>query len=121
VDSHAQANATSQAFLFGSKGKKKYSWLSGGSGGGSGTSTPGRLNTQLSQGSAGTMAHAGPEKQMLTAENSKRWGQHREDRKDQPLLVEMRDLLTVLEIDGKETKALQEIYAWLDAPKSRKA
>jgi hypothetical protein len=121
VDSHAQANATSQTFLFSAKTKKKYAWMNGGAGGGSGTSTPSRLNTQVSQGTPGSLAGGVPEKQMLTAENSKRWGLHREDKKDQPLVIEMRDLLTVLENDGRETKALQELYAWLENPKNRKA
>lgn len=120
VDSHAQANATSQTFLFSAKTKKKYAWMNGGAGGGSGTSTPSRLNTQVSQGTPGSLAGGASEKQMLTAENSKRWGLHREDKKDQPLVIEMRDLLAVLENDGRETKALQELYAWLENPKNRK-
>lgn len=120
ADSHAQANATTQRFIFGNKTKNKYSWMNGGAGSGSGTTTPNRLNTQGLQGTPGVLPGAPPEKQMLTAEGSKKWGLHREDRKDQPLLIEMRDVVVVLEHDGKELKALQEGYAWLDAPKSRK-
>lgn len=120
ADSHAQANATTQRFMWGNKSKNKYSWMNGGAGSGSGTTTPSRLNPQGLQGTPGVLPGAPPEKQMLTAEGSKKWGLHREDRKDQPLLVEMRDLLAVLENDGKELKALQDCYAWLDTPKSRK-
>jgi hypothetical protein len=120
ADSHAQANATTQRFIFGNKNKGKYSWLNGGAGSASGATTPSRLNTQGLQGTPGALPGASPEKQMLTAEGSKKWGLHREDRKEQPLLIEMRDLVVVLEKDGKEFKALQEGYAWLDTPKSRK-
>jgi Transcription initiation factor TFIID component TAF4 family len=120
ADTHAQANATTNKFLFGSKSKNKYAWMNGGTGAGSGTSTPGRLHTQGLQGTPGSLASGVTEKQMLTAEGSKKWGLHREDRKDQPLLVEMRDLQAVLENDGKEVKVLQEIYAWLETPKNRK-
>lgn len=121
ADSHAQANATTQRFLFGAKNKNKYSWMNGGAAGGSGTTTPSRLNTQGLPGTPGALPGALPEKQKLTAEGSKKWGLHREDRKDHPLLVEARDLVTVLEHDGKAVKTLQDLYAWIDNPKSRKS
>lgn len=56
---------------------------------------------------------------MLTTESSKKWGMHREDRKDQPLIVEMRDLIAVLENDGRDVKVLQDIYAHLEHPRAK--
>jgi hypothetical protein len=119
ADTHAQANATTQRFLFGTKNKNKYSWMSGGTGGGNGATTPSRLNTQGFSGIPGASG-ALLDKQKLTTEGSKKWGLHREDRKDHPLQVEPRDLVTVLENDGKAPKTLQDLYAWIDNPKSRK-
>lgn len=119
ADNHVAANLTTQKFLFGTKNKNKYSWMTGGGGGGSGASTPARLTTQGLPGTPGAASSMVPEKQMLTTESSKKWGMHREDRKDQPLIVEMRDLIAVLENDGRDVKVLQDIYAHLEHPRAK--
>ncbi len=119
ADTHAQANATTAKFLLGGK-RKTYSWMNDARSG-SGTTTPSRINTQGLQGTPGIPPSGASEKQMLTSEGIKKWGLHREDRKDQPLQIEIRDLVAVLENDGKEVKTLQDIYAWLENPKSRKS
>ncbi|KAL2075713.1 hypothetical protein VTL71DRAFT_656 [Oculimacula yallundae] len=110
--SHAAANTTTSQFLFGKK-KKKYSWMTGGApGGGSGASTPGRINTQGLPGTPGSgPVNAPPEK--LTAEGARRLGQWRED-KERGVGIQIRDWITVLESDGREKKALQKVFMNLD-------
>ncbi|KAH8599593.1 hypothetical protein B0O99DRAFT_649603 [Bisporella sp. PMI_857] len=92
---HVAANTTTAQFLGG--GRKKYSWMTGGGGGsGSGTNTPGRIITKgLTPGAAGAIA--APEK--LTVDGVRRLGMWREDKRKE---------------DGREKKALQKAYAWLD-------
>jgi Transcription initiation factor TFIID component TAF4 family len=120
VDSHAQANATTNKFLFGGKSKNKYSWMTGGSSGGSGANTPGRIKTEGLSGTSGVTSGGASEKVMLTADGINKMGAHREDKKETGPLVEMRDLVAVLENDGKDVKTLQDIYAWLENPKSKR-
>ncbi len=110
VDSHAQANATTATFLFGGKKKNKYSWMD--SGGASGASTP-RASLD-----GGGILGGPPEKVRLTQDGKNRMGGFREDR-DGGKYVQLRDLVTVLEHDGREKGALQRIYPWLDAPKPK--
>ena len=116
--SHAAANVTTAQFLGGGTGlfgkKKKYSWMTGGGGGGtaSGASTPGRIMTQGLPGTpAGGVASAVPER--LTADGVRRLGTWRED-KEKGRGIQIRDWLMVLESDGREKRALQKAYAWLD-------
>jgi hypothetical protein len=120
ADSHAQANATTNKFLFGGKSKNKYSWMTGGASGGSGASTPCRINTQGLPSTPGGPSTGTSEKMMLTADGINKMGAHREDRKEPGPLVEMRDLVAVLENDGRDIKTLQDIYAWLENPKSKR-
>ncbi|KAN0098527.1 Transcription initiation factor TFIID component TAF4 family domain containing protein [Hyaloscypha variabilis] len=115
--SHAAANNTTAQFLGGGGGlfgkKKKYSWMTGGAGGSaSGTSTPGRIMTQGLPGTPGIpVGNAAPEK--LTVEGARRLGTWREDR-EKGVGVQIRDWITVLEEDGREKKALQKAYMFLD-------
>lgn len=114
VDSHAQANATTATFLFGGKKKNKYSWMDSASS--ASTSSFGRGNAPFSGG--GGFGAPAPEKQRLTADGKNRMGGFRED-KDSGRMVQLRDLIAVLENDGREKKTLQRTYAWLDAPKPK--
>jgi hypothetical protein len=109
ADNHAETNATTATFLFGSKKKNKYSWMTGGAS--SGPSTPGGALSR-------TSSAAQPEKVRLTAEGKNRMGGHRED-KEGGAKVQMRDLVAVLEADGRENRVLQRVYAWLDNPKPK--
>lgn len=108
VDSHAQANATTAAFLFGGKKGKKYSWMDGGA---SGASTP-------NVGGGGAVGQ--PQKVRLTVDGKNRMGGWKEDR-DGGKGIQVRDLVQVLEADGNEGRALQRLYAWLDGPKPKAA
>lgn len=111
--SHESANATSSKFLGGGGGlfgKKKYSWMTGGGGAGSGASTPAKIMTQGLPGTPGALSTA-PEK--LTTEGARRLGTWREDH-EKGMHIQLRDWITVLEDDGKEKKALQQAYAVLD-------
>lgn len=117
--SHAAANVTTAQFLggggniFGKKGKKTYSWMTGGGGGsGSGTSTPSRLMTQGLQGTPANAVSTGPER--LTSDGARRLGTWRED-KEKGRGIQIRDWVTVLEGDGREKKALQLAYTSLDS------
>ncbi|PBP27513.1 hypothetical protein BUE80_DR001741 [Diplocarpon rosae] len=117
---HAAANTTTAQFLGGGRGffgkkKKTYSWMNpGGAGGagGSGASTPGRISTQGLPGISGSLPlNAPPEK--LTADGVRRLGTWRDD-SDKGRHVQIRDWISVLEQDGREKKALQMAYMWLD-------
>lgn len=120
------ANRTSMAFLGGRK--KQYSWLSGGAGaspkrglgggGGGGGGSGGGAAGAAGAGGAGGSGASTPgrrpgEPAMLTAEARTKWGSWREDGikgKD----IQLRDLVVVLEADGKEVAALQTAYDKLD-------
>ncbi|EKD19819.1 hypothetical protein MBM_01771 [Drepanopeziza brunnea f. sp. 'multigermtubi' MB_m1] len=115
---HAAANTTTAQFLgvgggmFGKK--KKYNWLTGSAAGGgaSGSSTPGRINTQGLPGTPGIQpVSAPPEK--LTADGVRRLGEWRDDGL-KGRRVQIRDWISVLEQDGREKMALQKAYVGLD-------
>ena len=116
--SHAAANATTAKFagagggLFG-KSKKQYSWMTGGaSGSASGTSTPGRITTQGLPGTpGGAVSNAAPA--ALTAAGARRLGMWRED-KEKGEDIQIRDWVAVLEDDGRQPRALQKAYLFLD-------
>lgn len=113
--SHLAANVTTAQFLGGGSGlfgkKKKYSWMTGG-GPTSGTSTPGRIMTQGLPGTpAGAVVSAVPDR--LTSDGARRLGTWRED-KEKGMGIQIRDWVAVLEDDGREKRALQRAYAWLD-------
>ncbi|CAK7202286.1 hypothetical protein SEUCBS139899_005008 [Sporothrix eucalyptigena] len=115
------ANRTSMAFLGGRK--KQYSWLSGGAGaspkrglgGGGGGAVGGTGGAGVGGGGSGTSTpgRRPGEPAMLTAEGRTKWGSWREDGikgKD----IQLRDLVVVLEADGREVVALQSAYDKLD-------
>lgn len=116
--SHAAANVTTAQFLGGGGGlfgkKKKYSWMTGGTPGGpaSGASTPGRIMTQGLPGTpSGVSVPVAPER--LTTDGVRRLGTWREDH-EKGMGIQIRDWISVLEDDGREKKALQKAYMWLD-------
>lgn len=101
--SHAAANNTTAAFLFGGKKKKKYAWMTAG-GAGSGASTPGR---PVIPGIGNPTGPPVPEK--LTVDGVRRLGSWRED-SEKGKNIQLRDLIFVLEQDGRQKKALQLAY-----------
>ena len=95
---HAATNKTTNMAL----GLKKKSWMSGGGGGGGSLGLP-RVNTQglprpsAANGAGGQLAPV------------KKYGDFRED-KEHGKGIQLRDLIAVLETDGKDTKALARAY-----------
>jgi hypothetical protein len=121
--SAANANATMNQFLGGSKKGKKYSWMTGG---GSGASTPkrglpgagadSRPGTPGVGGAAATVggsAGGALEKAALTVEGRNRPGLWREDG-PKGKGVQLRDWVAALEEDGKDPRAMQLAYDKLD-------
>ena len=113
----AAANATLNSFMgFGRKKKNKsYSWMT--QGGTSGTSTPRTVGggaggpSGLRPGTPGDLAAdaKAPEDMRLTQEGRYRLGAWREGK-----LVQIRDWITALEMDGIETRVMQHAYLQLD-------
>jgi hypothetical protein len=119
ASSTASTNQTLSTLMggFGRK-RKEYSWMQKS---GSGASTPSKQNA----GDAGAAAAGGgpkvPEKTQLTGDpRYPRLGTWRED-KEKGKNIQLRDWVTVLELDGIEIKAIQEAYLKLDSstPKDR--
>lgn len=107
------ANQTLQHLMggFGLGGRKKgksYSWMTAGAA--SGASTPTRLNTQDLP---STPAVKTAENISLTQEGRNRLGTWREDG-DRGKQIQLRDWVTVLEIDGLDAKAIQDALTKLD-------
>jgi hypothetical protein len=108
-----KANETASLALGGKK--KKYSWMTGGGGGGgggapaSGASTP-RPTAATGGSGAATPAAQAPEKALLG--RKRRFGDTFEQT-DLGAQVQLRDLIHVLEKDGKEKKTLTVILARL--------
>ena len=104
---HAATNKTmNMAFgLSGAMGGKKLSWMTGGASGGSSSfsrpnATSANTKTPLkTTGLSGSSLPAG-----------RKWGEFRED-KETGAGVQLRDLVSVLEDDGKEKRALARAYA----------
>ncbi|KAH8892065.1 hypothetical protein GQ53DRAFT_746521 [Thozetella sp. PMI_491] len=112
ASSTASANQTLAALMGGFGGKKKgksYSWMM--SSGGSGTSTP-RPSAQPG-GSSAAATPKPPEKTNLTQEGRYRLGTWREDG-EKGKGVQLRDWVAALELEGIESRAIQEAYAKLD-------
>ncbi|KAF2466445.1 uncharacterized protein BDR25DRAFT_269022 [Lindgomyces ingoldianus] len=113
---HRKANETASMAL--GFGKKKYSWMTGGGGGGgggglgSGTSTP-RLNTSVG-GASGTATPA-PQPQGIDRGLIARKRTFGDAFEQGPIGkgIQMRDVIHVLELDGKEKKTLVQIKARL--------
>ncbi|KAL7762061.1 hypothetical protein ACKLNR_008596 [Fusarium oxysporum f. sp. zingiberi] len=119
IDSHQSQNTTSSLFAgFGGKsglfGKKKagktYDWMTRGSG----TSTPTRNAPGAGKGLGGLGAAPAPANMAMTTEGRNRLGTWRED-KEKGRNIQLRDWVSVLERDGREGKALQKAYLYLDA------
>jgi len=114
--STANANQTLNTLMGGFGGRKKgkaYAWLA--KGGGSGASTPGRT---ASQADATAASSPGGGKQSdkpaaLTPDGRSRLGTFREDT-EKGKNIQLRDWVVVLEMDGKDRKALQDAYLKLD-------
>ncbi|KAF5246655.1 hypothetical protein FAUST_1217 [Fusarium austroamericanum] len=122
IDNHQSQNTTSSIFAgFGGKGglfgKKKtgktYDWMNVGRGG-SGASTPTRSAPGLGKGPGGAGAAPAPANMAMTTEGRNRLGTWRED-KEKGRNIQLRDWAAVLERDGREAKALQRAYLYLDA------
>ncbi|RDA93158.1 hypothetical protein CP533_3184 [Ophiocordyceps camponoti-saundersi (nom. inval.)] len=121
ANSHANQNLTSSMFAgLGGKGglfgKKKtgrtYDWMNVGRSG-SGTNTPSR-GTPGPKGPNGTTGSStASANHSLTNEGRNRLGTWREDR-DKGKNIQLRDWVTVLERDGRESKALSAAYVQLD-------
>ncbi|KAF2756873.1 hypothetical protein EJ05DRAFT_46126 [Pseudovirgaria hyperparasitica] len=95
---HREANKTA-SLAMGGMGKK-YSWMSGGAKGGSGANTP-KVNTAVPRPGSAKPAEKGVQGR------NRAYGDFREDR-DRG--IQMRDLLAVLEADGRERRAVVRGY-----------
>ncbi|KAK4188795.1 hypothetical protein QBC35DRAFT_381714 [Podospora australis] len=120
ASSTANANQTLSALMgvggFGRK-KKQYNWMKSA---GSGPSTPRANSTDAGTPGTGGAAKGVPEKTTLTQDGRMpRLGTWRED-KEKGKNIQLRDLVTVLEIDGLQPRELQDAYDKLDnAPRMR--
>lgn len=106
---HAATNKTMNMALGlgGAMGGKKLSWMTGGasgSGGSSSFSRPNAMNPAIRAPSKAT----GPPGSSLPV--GRKWGEFREDR-ETGAGIQLRDIASVLENDGKEKKALAKAYA----------
>ncbi|KAK3320762.1 hypothetical protein B0T19DRAFT_247595 [Cercophora scortea] len=115
ASSTASANQTLNTLMGGFGGRKKgkqYSWMTAG---GSGASTPSRMNSQDSAAVSVLPGGAKPvENTSLTQEGTKRLGTWRED-SNKGQNIQLRDWVTVLEMDGADPRALQSAYMKLDS------
>jgi hypothetical protein len=118
ASSTASTNQTLSTLMggFGRK-KKEYSWLQKS---GSGPSTPRATAGEPSTAAPGATPRA-PERAHLTPDpRNPRLGTWRED-KEKGKNIQLRDWVTALEMDGIETRAIQDAYLKLDSsgPKDR--
>jgi hypothetical protein len=115
--STASANQTLSTLMGGFGGRKKgkqYSWMTAG---GSGASTPKASSQDVGIAQA-IPAQKGAEKTSLTADGRYRLGTWREDG-EKGKHIQLRDWVTVLEIEGMESRAIQDAYTKLDASNPR--
>ncbi|KAK1834649.1 transcription initiation factor TFIID component TAF4 [Podospora conica] len=111
--STASANQTLSTMMGGFGGRKKgkqYSWMKGSGANSPRIGTPGTPGASLPGSGGGIKA---PVEARLTQEPKTRWGTWREN--IQGKNIQMRDWVTVLEMDGKDQPALQVAYSKLDA------
>jgi hypothetical protein len=113
---HRKANETASMALFG--GKKKYSWMTGGGGGGGGggASTPSRLSTPTP--AAGTPGAGGDKAAGVDSAlkaNDKNLGVFKESG-EVGRGIQTRDVLLVLEADGRDKKTVGAGLARLNRP-----
>lgn len=86
--------------------KKSYSWLNRGSAGGSGFSTPSRTNAATPSAGGDKAGRSGEPATVP----SKRLGTWRED-KEKGAGVQVRDILFMLELDGRGSRHVQKAYS----------
>ncbi|KAF2815702.1 uncharacterized protein BDZ99DRAFT_376991 [Mytilinidion resinicola] len=104
---HRNANATASLALGG--GKKKYSWMTGGAK----PATPSRINTGVGAGStSGGSGGTGPVVDRLLVARDRKFGSFRED-ETKGRGIQLRDIIHVLDYDGKERKTLMRTLARL--------
>lgn len=96
-------NTTTMKFLGG--GKKKYSWMTGGAGG---PRTPSRASGTAPGTPTSVSTPKAPEVTALTPEPRTRMGSWRET-SDKGQNIQLRDLLTVMERDGRDKQAIQAV------------
>jgi len=109
---HQKANETARLALGSSK---KYSWMTGGSG----ASTPSRLNTNVGGLGSSTPANAAPAVDSALRAKEKQLGVLKESGPGGKM-VQIRDLLLVLEADGKDKKTAGAGFARLKAVEKAK-
>ncbi|KAF2442691.1 hypothetical protein P171DRAFT_433112 [Karstenula rhodostoma CBS 690.94] len=108
---HKRANETAAMALGMKKGKKaKYSWMDIGNGGGSGAATP-RGNPTTGGGASGTATPAAAQVDRGLVASKRMFQGGNLEKSDEGEQIQLRDIVHVLELDGKERKALVQIIA----------
>ncbi|PVH95563.1 hypothetical protein DM02DRAFT_600639 [Periconia macrospinosa] len=102
---HQAANVTASLAL---GKKKKYSWMTSGSG--SGAATPSRLNT-AAKGNSGTTTPAPPTTDRALLARKRQFLGGEMESTDMGKKIQLRDLVHVLENDGRERKTLAQIIS----------
>jgi hypothetical protein len=105
-------NNLTSGVMFGGK-KKIYSWLtsSAATASRSGFSTPSRINTNVSGSGANAAGKGGAGPGASNKLPGRRLGDWREDDKERGSGIRIRDILSMLEVDGKAVKHLQKAYS----------
>ena len=118
ASSTANANSTLNTMIsgFGKKKGRQYSWMTGG---GSGASTPNRLNTPGTPASAATVGAGAktPQVARLTADGKTKWGTLREN--IQGKNIQLRDWVTALEMERVDIESMQDAYMKLDTANAK--
>lgn len=117
ASSTANANQTLSTMMGGFGGRKKgkqYSWMNAG---GSGANTPNRVNTPGTPGGVITGAAKVLQEARLTLDGKTRWGTWRENHQGKN--IQLRDWVTVLEMDKAHFRAMQNAYAKLDSSNTK--
>ncbi|KAF9734918.1 hypothetical protein PMIN06_012263 [Paraphaeosphaeria minitans] len=107
---HKRANETAAMALGMKKGKKKYSWMDLGGGGGSGAATP-RGNPVTGAGASGTATPAAAQTDRGSMAYKRKFQGGNLEKGDEGEKIQLRDIVHVLELDGKERRALVQIIA----------
>lgn len=105
-------NNLTSGVMFGGK-KKTYSWLtsSAPTASRSGFSTPTRINTNTGGSGANAAGKGGAGPGAGNKPTGRRLGDWREDDKERGAGIQIRDILLMLEVDGKAVKHLQKAYS----------
>lgn len=107
---HARANETAALALGGKK--KKYSWMDmgKGGGGGSGKSTP-RSNAGAATSVSGTATPVAAQQDVALKARKREFRGGDLEKGEEGVKIQLRDLVHVLELDGRERKALAQIIS----------